>query len=518
MLILTPVIILLLNALLLLIIRITRPNFRHIWLIAAIGSLLAIAGVFLWRIDFPQIYQLPAWQPEAIFRTSPAWIADGLSWPYALALTVLSAAVVWTAVVRIEPNPMAWAGAFLLSALGILAVAAENPLTLVLVWAAIDLAELITMIRSTNGESQTEGVIVAFSARLAGTALVLWAGMHSIAAGISMDFTSVPAEVGLWLLIASGLRLGILPLHLPYQQETTVRRGFGTSLRLVAAASSLALLARISPSAIDTPLTSILTLLVAVGAVYTGWMWLRASDELTGRPFWVLGMASLAIAASLRANPIGSVAWGSALILGGGILFLYSARQRVLLWLLALGLLGVSALPFTATASGWHSGSTTLGLLMLPYLPAHALLLAGCIRHALHPGETSFESQQRWIQIPYLFGLALLIGPLIMLGIWGWSGAELIGIWWVALLTLGLAAGLVVLADRMQVRGGAAGSGGRWADILRLNWLYRFLWAGFRLISRASNVITNTLEGDGGILWSLVVLVLLLTLFSSGFH
>ncbi len=77
-----------------------------------------------------------------------------------------------------------------------------------------------------------------------------------------------------------------------------LRRGFGTSLRLVSAAASLSLLARIPASALQSSLLPVLLILAALAALYAAWMWLRASDEIIGRPFWVLGMASLAVSAS----------------------------------------------------------------------------------------------------------------------------------------------------------------------------------------------------------------------------
>ena len=84
---------------------------------------------------------------------------------------------------------------------------------------------------------------------------------------------------------------------------------------MISAASSLILLARIPASSLTSPLTPYLLMLVSLAAVYGGWMWLRAPDELTARPFWLIGMGSLAVAAALRANPVGATAWGCALIL-----------------------------------------------------------------------------------------------------------------------------------------------------------------------------------------------------------
>jgi hypothetical protein len=512
--ILLPIILLILTALTLVILRLARPNFKFSWLIATGGAILALTAVFLWQIRLPQTLALPAWQFQAFFHYAPTWLADAISWPYALSLSALALAIVLTSVVRANVNPMAWAGTFMLTALGLLAVTAENPLALVLAWTALDLTELITTLLSVEGESQNEGVVVAFAARLAGTGLVIWASILSIASRTPLNFIMMPTRAGMYLLLAAGLRLGVLPLHLPYRQERTLRRGFGTSLRLVSAASSLVLLARIPSEAVAASLTPYLLALTALAALYAGWMWLRASDELTGRPFWMLGMGALAIAATLRANPTGSIAWGIALLLGGGYLFLNSARQRNLIWLSAFALLGLTALPFTLTAAGWLSKEHSSLLYWIPFLPAQSLLLAGFLRHSLNVGDTSLESQLPWVKAIYPLGLILLTLIQILLGLWGWEGARQLGLWWAALTALGLAALLAWIAIKFLTRLAMPATSSRWGDILRLDWLYRAAWAIYRFLGQVSTVITSTLEGDGGVLWSSVILILVLSLLT----
>ena len=515
MLILLPIILMLLTALTLLILRLARPKFKYPRMLAAGGATLAFASVFLWQIRLPQSISLPPWQPATVFSFAPTLLADGISWPYALALAALAAAVIWTSVVRAENELMSWTGTLTLAAFGILAIAAENPLTLILAWTAIDLFELVTLLRSTEGESEIEGVIIAFAARLAGTGLVLWANLVSIAAGTPMDFRFIPPNVGIYLLIAVGLRLGVLPLHLPYRKDNVLRRGFGTALRLVSAAASLALLARIPSSALKSALTPYLLILTTVTALYAGWMWLRASDEIVGRPFWILSLASLAIADSLRGNPVGSIGWGVTLVLCGGTLFLFSARQRTIIWLPCLGLWALSALPFSSTATAWQAGNNLSWIFIIPLLPAQALLMAGFLRHTLHPGETSLESQEKWAKVLYLAGLLIPATSAIYLGFSGWAGAHTIGLWWLAVVVFLLATGFTVLMLKTPLRVSSSGASGQWTRLFGLDWLYNMLSAIYNFLRRISKIITSSLEGEGGLLWSFLLLVLILSILSS---
>src|SRR6185436_12489942 len=310
--------ILLITALILLVLRFTIGEYRYSWLIATSGAMFAWISIFLWQLAMPIQIQLPLWQPALLFPQSPFFVADGIAWAFAVSLVTICFAVILTAVARDNfPYPLSWIGILIMTAIGIFAVTADNLLTLVLLWAAIDIAELIAQMRIVEEPKLSERVVIAFAAHIAGILVLLWADVVSAANGIILDFRDAPPQAGLYLVIAAGLRLGVLPLHLPYTNETSLRRGFGTGLRMISAGSSLILLARIPVGSLVAPFTPYLMSFIAFAALYGAWMWLRAPDEMTGRPYWMVGFSSLAIASALRANPVGAAAWSCGLILGG---------------------------------------------------------------------------------------------------------------------------------------------------------------------------------------------------------
>src|ERR1051325_4635508 len=329
MFILITVSILVLTALLLVVLRSTLGAYRYSWLIATSGTLFAWLSVFAWQLRMPIEIHLPVWQPAILFPQSPFFVADSIAWAFALSLASLCLAVILTATIRDNfPYPSSWIGLMILTALGILAVTADNPLTLVLLWAAIDLGDLVAQMRIVEKPQLSERIVVSFATRVTGILILLWGDMVSLSNGIVLDFRSAPAQAGIFLILAAGLRLGVLPLHLPYSNDASLRRGFGTGLRMISAASSLILLTRIPSSSLTSPFMPYLMILNALAGLYGAWMWLRAPDELTGRPFLMIGMAALALATALRANPVGAAAWSLLLILAGGALFLTSAQTR----------------------------------------------------------------------------------------------------------------------------------------------------------------------------------------------
>ena len=432
MFIIITVAVLFLTALSLLALRIFLPEFRYTWLVAAGGGFLAWLSVFAWRVQMPIQLRFSIWQPASLFSDSPTLIADGIAWAFAVSLGALCLAVIITSVARSNfPSPLNWMGILILTSLGILASVAGNPLTLVLIWAAIDLAELIAQLRAVESPQLSERAVTAFASRAAGTWILLWADMFSAARDQSFDFLSAPPQAGLYLLIAAGLRLGVLPLHLPYPNESALRRGFGTGLRMVSAASSLVLLTRIPSAGLVSPFTPYLISLVSLAGVYGGWMWMRAPDELTGRPFWLIGMASLAVVAALRANPVGAAAWGCALILAGGALFLSSEPVKRLIRVLSVGALGISSLPFSLTATGWNSGGSDFLPAWIILIPTQAMLMTGFIRHSqrLSTTRSGFEDQPIWARNVYPIGIVLPLFTVLLLGFFGWDGVLQVGNW-----------------------------------------------------------------------------------------
>jgi hypothetical protein len=516
MFILITVAILIITALALVILRFTLGEYRYSWLIATSGAFFAWISVFVWQLSIPIQIQLPPWQPAELFPQSPFFVADSIAWAFAVSLASLCLAVIVTAVIRDNfPYPLSWIGILILTALGILAVTADNPLTLVLLWAAIDIAELIAQMRIVEQPQLSERVVVTFASRVIGILVLLWADMVSLSNGIMLDFRAAPPQAGLYLVIAASLRLGVLPLHLPYANESAIRRGFGTGLRTISAGSSLILLSRIPASSLTSPFIPYLMLLIGLAGLYGAWMWLRAPDELTGRPFWMIGMGSLALAAALRASPVGAAAWSIALILAGGALFLTSAQTRWLERALFVGVWAISSVPFSLTAAGWVSHGPSFWYTLPIFLATHAMLIAGLVRHIQRSStRTVFDTQTFWARNVYPLGVMILLLPLLGLSLLGWDGSLQFGSWYLGLSASLLAAGLLWLTPRLRILNPVRAHWVRPGNPSWLDWIYQTIWSGYYQLSRLGNALSSILEGESGIMWTLLFLALFISFFT----
>jgi hypothetical protein len=434
MLILISCLLLFITALALIVLQVTQPNARYTWLIAVGGAILALISVFMWQAQMPLDFALPAWQPRSVFVNPIMFRAEKLSWPLALSIAAFTLTILLTAITHSTvTNSFTWAGTLTLGGIGLLAVTADNPLTLLLVWGALDITELITQLRSVDGPANSEKVVISFSTRALGIGLLLWANIVSIAEGKPFDFKSIASSAGLFLVAAAGLRLGVLPLHLPYSSESTLRRGIGTSLRLISAVSTIVLLTHVPAGSLSSAFTPFLMALVITAALYGGWMWLRAPDELTGRPYWIIILAALSVISALSGSPLGVVAWGCALILVGGALFLASVQQ---VWL----------------------------------------------------------------------------NRAVLLGILGWDGARQVGAWLQATIVTLLTFGLVWATPRFRVLNPIRAHWVNSPATTGISTFYSGLWVVYRALGRISQAVNVTLEGESGIMWTLLFLVLFISL------
>lgn len=478
----------------------------------------------------PRVFPLLTWGLE----NDLFLILDGISGPFALALAGLGLAVMLTSAQRladVQANPEAvpdpvkfedWrnqAAILSLVGVGLLGVLAGNSLTLLMAWAGADLLGLWVLLLRVRGRQVSELIVLDFSARVAGILLLGWGMIVARAEGVVLAFERVPAEVQVVLLLACGFRLGVLPLQVYFFEDLPLRRGVGLMTRLVIpAVSSLVLLVRAGATPTSAAWAGLLLGLTAVAGLYGAVYWFVAKNELEGRAFWVLGMGALALASAIRGEPLAVQAWGLALLLTGGGLFLFSARSR---WLrggvMVSGVL-LTGLPGLPTAMGMRLYGGEGSAWVWGFVLVHALLLAGFARHAWQEGERG-QVAVRAIRVAYALGLLILPGTLILVGGLG-RGDFLSGAWWAAFVGVGLAGLIGGWASRKGEEGGPWRVGERfWAEGLRrvfsFHWLYRLFWRGYRLLGGVVAFITVLLEGEAGILWTLLLLFLLISLITT---
>ena len=513
-----------------LVLRRVRRGIGYAWLLGVV-TVGAVWGVLLYfHFSPPPPVILINWLPVNQAVGTMLFQLDTPAWVYTFSLSGLVAAVIFTASARLQyqSSPYTWAANFVIVAAGMLATLAGTPLALALAWTLIDAVELFFMVGAASDALLSRQAVVSFLARVTGTLVLVATMALSRAGGQELLLVAPRPELSIFLLIAAGLRLGVLPLHLPYAREVVRRRGVSTTLRMVAAASSLVLLARLPVNAVPLEWFPWLLLLASLAAFYGSLRWLFSTNEIYGRPFWLIGLAGLAVGSVVRSYPAASLAWGVCLMLSGGLLFLYSVRERRLLFAPGLGLLALSGLPFTPGGGGWA------GLVILPinlpdfiFLLAHVLLMLGYLRHMLRPEET-LAAMEGWIKGVYPFGLLFLMATAWLAALLGWPADQGLAHVWISGLAVLLAAGSAFGLSRLQAWWLSHPERVEWVTtagrplgrvlntLFSLDWVYFLAIKVYQLAQRVVQAVTVILEGEGGVLWVLVLLALLVSLLTVG--
>jgi hypothetical protein len=490
-----------------------KPGFTYPWLMGVFGALLAWLFTLASIPTSPETMQLITWEPSNLFSSSPAFLFDDTSWAFSISITALALAVFLTGILDIQISDIkSWSGTLLLAGAGLAVVNAGNLLTLIMAWSALDLILLFFLISSVNSSKARERIVFAFSVNAGGILILLWASATGSTPGAGLDFEQITQASTIFLVIAAGIRLAALPLLGTDREEINITKGLRTLIVLIPASASLILLAR--TALVVTPISPapILIGIVSLSALLFSALW-AAKISINGQPLFVLGMASLAAAAAIFGHQTALLAWSTALLLSGGLLFLYSQYHKYILPLILLPLYMISGLPFSGAWAGMELYSSHLTIFHLPLFFAQVLLLLGFIRRLFNQTPPE-EEMERWSWVIYPLGLAVLTASHLVfhvrsmpetgtVSLPGWVGGA-------------AAAGLAALLWRFQQRLPAfhnfiitASS-----DSLSTNWIANLLWNIYRTITELISRINRVLEGEGGVLWAFVLLAIIISIVS----
>ncbi len=529
LLVVVPVLILIVAGLTVLTLHQLKVSIGYIWLVT-LGSSIA-AWLILFIVNWDKVPPIISefWNLPGSIGFPIGFDLDKFSWPYAFSLSGLLVAVLLTAAVRFQfkSDPGNWASSLFMGGAGLLAVFATTPLSMVLAWTAVDIIELVILMVLEREKSLNQRTILAFVARFGGTFLVLLAMMSARKQGVVLAIESALPPQSVYLLVAAGLRLGVIPLHLSFTSEPIVRRGLGTVLRLVPPAASLVMLGRLPPAVVPPNAAVYVLLFCILAAGYGAVMWLFSKNDMEGRPYWMIALAGLAIAAAVRGQPEASPAWGVAMMIMGGLVFLFSDRRKPLVAIPLVGLVGLTGLPFTPVASGLPGLSVfPFNLPDVFFIVVHATLLAGTFRQLMRKEEVA--GLERWMVAVYAFGLVILVLCHWMIGLFGFTIANMEGIWWAAVIAIILAI-IIVAASWWWQRSGLTvflrndnrlalirKTGRIFFNLFQFDWLYIFIGWLLRILQNLVNFLTRLLEGEGGVLWTLLLIILLASFLATG--
>ncbi len=514
-----------------------RSRSGVVGLVPVLASLAALLAALALGLRLPSHLTISAW-PVEMFAAGLTLQADRVSWLFSLAILVAAVTAFLTGLSRPGgPRLGARTASLLIVAAALAAVQSQNLITLGVTWAALDALYFVSLLLLAQGEKMGDRATLSLTFNSAATFCVLAAAIDSLShnAGVfQLGVSPLSERATLLLMLAVLFRLGVFPFHLGLPGEASIRQGLGTLIRLAPAAVALSLLAHIVAVSPQLPLQPWLSVLACFGLLVGALQWWDSPDPRQGIGYLTLAHSSLAILAALWGGELaglGVVGFGLAALLGGTILFLSNnlnpdERRWVIPVIfgayilvagpLTVGFLGAAVLyGGLVTSGGW--------IVFIACVLGQILLTASYLRLAFWPGEQTLKGEPI-IGVSYLFGLIVPILLALICGLAAGSLAEATGAPALDLFSPEslTAVGAVVVAAiggvglwRFEelIRARTQSVGSAVTSVTRLDWLYIFAWDTYRFVGRMLRIAAAIVEGEGGVLWTIVAAMLVWLLF-----
>jgi hypothetical protein len=257
--------------------------------------------------------------------------------------------------------------------------------------------------------------------------------------------------------------------------------------------------------------------LAGLASIFASIAWNSSIGKLNTQEYWMLGLASLIVAAAVRQQASAAMAWGAAALLPGGLLLLAPIRSRPIVIILLLGSLGITTLPYTPAWQGAYLYSNPTNLALILLLLSQSLLLVGFVRFSLLT-DPHTAGMERWVRIIYPWGLVLIPVAHYLIGISSWTEGISLENTLPSVLGIIIASTVLALEKKSLGYSRLTRTGRRIGEtisqLFSFQWLFALVWRGYTILGKGLAYFVRVIEGDGGVLWGLLFLVLLITIIT----
>jgi len=448
---------------------------------------------------------------------------DSSNWGIMLALLCAHSAFLFTRGAKQDFNRdyIYWIAEAGMIALTYAVLAAADLWSLIITWTALDAGFLVywMLIRRTFDQ---EKLARTFIFKLAGSLLLVFSTARIAGEGGSLLLADIPAANSALVFLAAIMHSGMFPMEKPESEGTDHAGTLRYLAFLLPFASSLFLLTYLP----DPRLPLISGLLIRLAAlafmVFYSIQWLRSPGEREGAYQLALAFGAFAAYQYLTQNQEGLQNWFVILLVFNTWLLLHERRGRATLFFPIVLVMAASGLPFSLVSYG-SSGilANGVGFQTFVMIFFHVILLGGFTRLMLRE-KADFNEMEPSSQLVYLVGLFITIISVLMASYRSMgTAAEEFSYPWAGFLVV-----LSILGFNLWLRtGGKALPLAVKREVLRAETAQRifsfdwFFTTADLVLKRIRPLVTGfslLLEGEGGILWSIVFLALLATLIGSG--
>jgi NADH:ubiquinone oxidoreductase subunit 2 (subunit N) len=510
-----------------------RPYARYVSL-AVVGLVTVLTLLLRWLGPSETIPSL--WQPSALFGIAPVLRNDILVQPFVFVMALSTCVTDLAMLSRAEnPSPRILAIRLGMLAATFAALWGSNPLAVIIGWATYDLL-LAAQYVSLGG---AEGTAVRGLTLGSLATLLLWGGslLNSGSGGSALWALMKPSDAQLTLWVAAAiLRLWIYPFHLRVPDEIGANLSYNVSLLTPVLGWGLCL--RLSLASADVfGGNGWVAILAALALAVGGFLAWTVRSPRSMMPWVGMGVtAAILLSAALAGDSAaaiistGGIAWA----LGETVLLLTDGLHRDAPWWSIPALIGVLTLIGLPSSLGFASRMYLLGGIaraprlwwLIAFFIGSSLLVAALVRRLMDPSSTSLPSSY-WMLAVYGIGLGVpallllaagLIPSLLVVGVELPSLSSLLSlpgaVGWL-LWVFSLVGGGVLGWQDENVRSRISFLMSAAYDFVCLDWFNESVVGAMEQGLKALRVVDEVVGGAGNLLWSALLFLLLLLVWSS---
>ena len=459
----------------------------------------------VFSLSSPEIRLNIGWISGSDLLSWPVFFLDWVSIPLVLALTAIPFFAALSQ--HFPPEHSSWISS--LCSVCILSVLSDTVYTLLIFWTLVEILWITYVIIHQGQDRIDSWLILSFVFRLLGPLSLILAGSVGMEESLDPFISGLSFEAGTYLIVAGIFGFGAwLPM-----KGINAKNGKIETLEIfltaIPCAISIMLITR-GAALIEVdqfrPLIPIFASLFPLGLGLTA---IYIKKHQLAWKVWSLGILGLIVGSALFASPAGSLTWGLVLLLPSPFLFSLFENRPHLAIALVLAIIGIIPVPFFPAWNGRELFG--MGIPGVIFGIAAGLLIGGILKKNKQNLKGELISSD---PAPLLFtispGVLILSQFMISFQEQVFSSSRLIlsqsfAVWIPAILTA-----FLLLIRQSIIRPGFS----RINFDRVLNIVYIIVESTTGLVDRIMTLITSMFEGEGGLIWALLIGFLALTLIS----
>ncbi len=497
----------------------------RVWMIMAAVSVLLWLSTLVVPHDGVISFMIENWFSADNARINLTFSINSTNWPLILTLLTVHIAFLLVSGAKQELNRdfIYWVLEAGEVAVAYAVITAADLWTVIIAWTAMDIGNLAYDLFFQKKNTVTQ-ILTPMIFKFAGSLLLIYATAISSGNNQILLLENIPVSSSGLFLTAAILHSGVLPYRFPTKGKKEIETVTNIMFYLIPFISSMFLIAKLPEG--DIPFLSYLLISVITigGMFYFGVLWMRSRDELKGIYYLSLAFTASIIFRFITGSHQDLVPWLVLLLLGGSWLVLFSHRGKSTRFFQIFMIISMMGIPFTLTSYGnsllFTSGFKFSAIFILVF---HVLFLIGSYTYFAMEKE-QFDDLDSSSQLNYLIALVFSLLAIVIIA-YRSAGSLLneISNWWAGLLVSAAGFGYIFWQRRKSQKAHEempeferSITQKRIENILSFDWLIHGTSILTERIRPFVNGFSNLMEGEGGILWSIVFLALLVTLLRTG--